>query len=137
MVPRANGVTELRLAPRRALAGSWGGWQLALPNVDDLVGEVPGRNPDENLLALLLAEERPSDRALVRDPALGRAGLGRADDRERLRPVRALDRDGRADLDVVGRVVLIDDRGVLDQRLERLDPPLDEGLFVLGVLVFG
>ena len=45
--------------------------------------------------------------------------------------------DGRADLDVVGRVVLVDDRGVLDQRLERLDPALDERLLVLGVLVLG
>jgi hypothetical protein len=34
-------------------------------------------------------------------------------------------------------VVLVDDRGVLDQRLERLDPPLDERLLVLGVLVLG
>jgi hypothetical protein len=34
-------------------------------------------------------------------------------------------------------VVLVDDRGVLDQRLERLDPALDERLLVLGVLVLG
>ena len=45
--------------------------------------------------------------------------------------------DRRADLDVLGRVLLVDDRGVLDQRLERLDPALDERLLVLGVLVLG
>ena len=38
---------------------------------------------------------------------------------------------------MVGRVVLVDDRGVLDERLERLDATLDEGLLVLGVLVLG
>ena len=38
---------------------------------------------------------------------------------------------------MLGGVVLVDDRGVLDQRLERLDPALDEGLLVLGVLVLG
>ena len=108
-----------------------------LGDADDLVGEVAGRDLDDDLLALLLAEQGAPDRALVRDPALGGLGLGRADDRERFLAVRALDRDGRADLDVVGRVVLVDDRGVLDQRLERLDPALDERLLVLGVLVLG
>src|SRR4051812_47114765 len=34
-------------------------------------------------------------------------------------------------------MVLIDDDRVLDQRLERLDPALDERLLVLGVLVLG
>ena len=38
---------------------------------------------------------------------------------------------------MIGRVVLVDDRGVLDQRLEGLDPALDERLLVLGVLVLG
>jgi hypothetical protein len=33
--------------------------------------------------------------------------------------------------------VLVDDRGVLDQALEGLDPALDERLLVLGVLVLG
>ena len=97
----------------------------------------PAGTLHDDLLALLLAEQGAADRALVRDPALGGLGLGRADDRERLLAVLALDRDGRADLDVVGRVVLVDDRGVLDQRLERLDPALDERLLVLGVLVLG
>jgi len=71
----------------------------------------------DDLLAFLLAEQRPPDRALVADPALGRPGLGRADDGERLLAVVAGDLDGRADLDVVGRVVLVDDRSVLDERL--------------------
>ena len=84
----------------------------------------------------LPSRARPTGLSL-RDPALGGLGLGRADDRERLLAVVALDLDGRADLDVVGRVVLVDDRGVLDQRLERLDPALDERLLVLGVLVLG
>ena len=108
-----------------------------LADADDLVGEVAGGDLHDDLLALLLAEQGAPDRALVGDPALGRLGLGGADDRERLLAVGALDRDGRADLDVVGRVVLVDDRGVLDQRLERLDPALDERLLVLGVLVLG
>ena len=34
-------------------------------------------------------------------------------------------------------MVLVDDRGVLDQRLEGLDPAFDERLLVLGVLVLG
>jgi hypothetical protein len=38
---------------------------------------------------------------------------------------------------MIRRVRLLDDRGVLDQRLERLDPALDERLLVLGVLVLG
>ena len=38
---------------------------------------------------------------------------------------------------MVVRVVLVDQRGVLDERLERLDPALDERLLVLGVLVLG
>jgi hypothetical protein len=38
---------------------------------------------------------------------------------------------------VVVRGVLVDQRGVLDQGLERLDPALDERLLVLGVLVLG
>src|SRR2546423_3720555 len=108
-----------------------------LPDRDDLVGEVAGRHANEDLLALLLAEQGPSDGTLVRDPALGGLRLRRADDREGLLAVGALDRDGGADLDMVGRVVLVDDRGVLDQRLERLDPALDERLLVLGVLVLG
>src|SRR6476661_7966425 len=108
-----------------------------LGDADDLVGEVAGRDLDDDLLALLLAEQGAPDRALVRDPAFGGLGLGRTDDRERFLAVRALDRDGRPDLDVVGRMVLVDDRGVLDQRLERLDPSLDERLLVLGVLVLG
>ena len=35
------------------------------------------------------------------------------------------------------RGVLVDQRRVLDQRLDHLDPALDEGLLVLGVLVLG
>ena len=97
----------------------------------------PAGHLDDDLLALLPAEQRPADRALVRDPALAGLRLGRADDRERLLAVVALDADRRADLDVVGRVVLVDEGGVLDQRLERLDPALDERLLVLGVLVLG
>src|SRR6185503_17654480 len=104
---------------------------------DDLVGDVAGRNLDGDVLTLLATEQRAPDRALVADLALGRLGLGRADDHERLRAVRAAELDGRADLDVVVRGVLVDEGRILDQRLERLDPPLDERLLVLGVLVLG
>ena len=65
----------------------------ALADRDDLVGEVAGRDLDDDLLALLLAEEGAPDGTLVADPALGRLGLGRADDRERLLAVVALDGD--------------------------------------------
>src|SRR5688572_5013674 len=103
----------------------------------DLVREVARGHLHDDLLALLLAQERATDGALIGDPAFAGLRLGRADDRERLLAVAALDADLRADLDVVGRMVLVDDRGVLDQRLERLDPALDERLLVLGVLVLG
>src|SRR6476646_7456767 len=62
-----------------------------LGDADDLVGEVAGRDLDDDLLALLLAKEGAPDRALIRDPALGGLGLGRADDRERFLAVGALD----------------------------------------------
>ena len=38
---------------------------------------------------------------------------------------------------MVGGMVLVDDRRVLDDRLEGLDPAFDERLLVLGVLVLG
>src|SRR5690348_16180981 len=118
---------ELREAVRPSMFVA-GGRRLA--DADDLVGEVAGGDFDEDLLALLLAEEGTPDRALVADPALGGPGLRRSDDRERLRTVVALDLDRRADLDMVGRVVLVDDRGVLDQRLEGLNAALDERLLI-------
>src|SRR5438105_479154 len=71
---------------------------------DDLVREVPGRDLHEDLLALLLAEQRPSNGALVADPTLGRAGFGRAHDGERFLAVGTLNGDSRANLDVVRRV---------------------------------
>src|SRR4051794_35805582 len=80
--------------PPTSESGCWpirGGCQTPLADRDDLVREVAGRDADEDLLALLLAEQRPPDGALVRDPALGRLRLGRADDRERLLAVRAFD----------------------------------------------
>src|SRR5688572_1776895 len=115
--------------------GRPGGWLLA--DLDDRVREVAGRDLDDDLLALLLAEQGASHGRLVGDPSLGRLRLGGADDEERLRPVLALHLYGGADLDVVGGGVLVDQGRVLDQRLERLDPALDERLLVLGVLVLG
>src|SRR3954471_8284823 len=56
----------------------------ASPDRDDLVGEVAGGNADEDLLTLLVAEQRAPDGALVRDPALGWLRLRRPDDREGL-----------------------------------------------------
>src|SRR5512140_3875609 len=76
-----------------------------LADADDLVGEIASGDANDDLLALLLAEEGASDRALVRDPALGRFCLGGPYDREPLFAIAALDGDGRADLDVVGRDV--------------------------------
>src|SRR5438094_9827760 len=105
LVARADRVTAAR--PGQELA-----------DADDLVGEVSGGHLHDDLLAFLLAEQGPPDRALVADPTLGRPCFGRADDRERLLAIVAGDLDGRPDLDVVGRVVLVDDRRVLDERLE-------------------
>src|SRR5258706_1150598 len=134
----ADGVFEsLMTCGPLTLAASSSAQSTALADADDRVREVAGRDLDDDLLALLLAEEGAADRALVADPTLGRFGLGRTDDREGLLAVVAQDSDRRADLDVIRGVVLVDDRGVLDQRLERLDPALDERLLVLGVLVLG
>src|ERR671931_194732 len=55
---------------------------------DDLVRDVARGDLDGNVLALLVPEERSTDRTLVADPALGRLGFGRADDGERLRAIR-------------------------------------------------
>ena len=85
----------------------------------------------------VLLEQRPPHGRLVGDPPIARIGLGRADDGERLLALLALDEDGRADGDVVGGVVLVDQDRVLDQGLERQDPALHERLLVLGVLVLG
>src|SRR5690349_24397976 len=62
----------------------------SLADADDLVGEVAGRDLHDHLLALLLAEERATDRALVADPTLGWLRLGGTDDRERLLAVAAV-----------------------------------------------
>src|SRR3954468_17231558 len=73
---------ELRLRLRSSAATrAWRSRAPPLRDADDLVGEVAGRNLDEDLLALLLAEQRAADRALVADPVLGRPCLGRTDDR--------------------------------------------------------
>src|SRR5687767_4648119 len=53
-------------------------------DADDLVGEVAGRDLDDDLLPLLVAEQRAADRTLVRDAALRGLRLRRSDDRERL-----------------------------------------------------
>src|SRR6266513_3822275 len=63
------------------LAASSSAQSMALADADDRVREVAGRNLDDDLLALLLAEEGAADRALVADPTLGRLGLRRSDDR--------------------------------------------------------
>src|SRR4051812_6746197 len=128
-------------ADRCASRRSWvrrsrlGARESCLADLDDRVREVPCRDLHDDLLALLAAEQRASHGRLVRDPALRGLGLGRADDEERLGSVLAVHLHRRPDLDVVGRGVLVDQRRVLDHRLEGLDPALDERLLVLGVLV--
>src|SRR5262245_49977200 len=52
-----------------------------LADAGDLVRKVAGRDADRDALALLVAEQRASDRALVADPAFGRLRFGRTDDR--------------------------------------------------------
>ena len=102
-----------------------------------LYEEVAGRNVHDDRFALVLAEQGSAHRRLVGDPALARACLGGTDDREDFLAVGAVDLHRRADLDVVGAVVAVDDRGVLDETLEPLDLAFDECLLVLGVLVLG
>src|SRR5215208_2843827 len=64
--PRANGVAEFRLGPRTAGTGSIGaGRDSPSGDADDLVGEVAGGNPHDDLFALLLAQERAADGAFV------------------------------------------------------------------------
>src|SRR5260221_4819332 len=54
-----------------------------LADSDDLVGEIAGGDADDDLLALLLAEQRTPDRAFGPKPALGPPGLRRAHGSER------------------------------------------------------
>src|SRR5919197_4831 len=82
---------------------------LELGDGDDLVRDVASGDLDRDVLALLVPEERSTDGTLVADPALGRLGLGRADDGERLRAIGTADLHRGADLDVVVGVVLVDE----------------------------
>src|SRR5690349_11704230 len=130
--PRVGRWSSLALA----VVGPEGpGWVLA--DLDDRVREVPGGDLHEHLLALLLAEQGAAHGRLVGDLARGRLGLRGAHDLERLGALVAVHLHGGADLDVVAGGVLVDQRRVLDHRLEGLDPALDERLLVLGVLVLG
>src|SRR5690349_3935168 len=81
LTPAASSSAQsMRLLPDRV------GWSVRpaadrgtpLGDADDLVGEVARGHLHDDLLALLLAEEGPADRALVADPTLGRPRLGRA-----------------------------------------------------------
>src|SRR5664279_3792282 len=92
---------------------------------------------DDHGFALALAEQGPTYRRLVGDPTLAWAGLSGADDGEGFLAVGAVNVNRGADLDVIRAEMPVDDDGVLDERLEPLNLPLDEGLLVLGVFVLG
>ena len=78
---------------------------------------------DDDGVTLVLAQEGAADGRLVGDLAGPGAGLCGADDGEDFLAVASVNLDGAADLDVIGAVRFVDDRGVLDQGLETLDLP--------------
>src|ERR1700694_3057579 len=73
-------VSAVGLAARSARPGR----RFGLADLRDRVGEVAGRDVDDDLVTLAPAEERAPDGRLVRDTAVRRLGLRRTDDRERL-----------------------------------------------------
>src|SRR5260221_2551980 len=103
---------------------------------------LPGaaRHLDCDHVVALATDQGFADRRLVRELLLDRVGLGRADDLEFLRVAGLLvfDVDDLAEADLVGAKRLLVDHGGATQPLFELgDPPLEQGLFVLGVVVFG
>src|SRR6185437_8363081 len=83
-------------------------------DVHDLQADGAGRRRHLDRLALLVPEQRAADRGLVREPAVGRIGLGGAHDlvRVHIAVIDVLHPDLRADgHDVFGDVLGIDDAG--------------------------
>src|SRR6201996_2301298 len=100
----------------------------------------PARRLDGDDVVPFLAQQSFADRRLVREFVLDGVGLGRPDDLEFLRIAGFLvfHVDDRAEADfVAGDRVLVDDRGPTQPLLELGDPGLEQGLFVLRVVVFG
>src|ERR1700733_11067073 len=100
----------------------------------------PARNLDGDHVVALAADQGFADRRLVGELVLDRVGLGGADDLEFLRVAGFLvfDVDDGAEADLVGVERFLVDHGGAPQPLFELgDPPLEQGLFVLGVVVFG
>src|SRR6478672_225930 len=100
----------------------------------------PARDLDGDDVVALFPEEGLADRRLVRELVLERVGLGRADDLEFLRVAGFLvfDVDDRAEADLIGaQRLLVDHLGAAEFLLQLGDPRLEQGLFVLGVVVFG
>src|SRR3954451_7528531 len=98
------------------------------------------RDLDGDDVVALFPQQRFADRRLVGELVLHRVRLGRADDLEFLRVAGFLifDVDDRAEDDLVGADrLLVDHLGAPQFLLQLGDPPLEQGLFVLGVVVFG
>src|SRR5919108_226861 len=109
-------------------------------DAEDLELEGATRRRHLHGLALLPAYDRLADGRLVRQPQLGRIGLGRADDLvlERLPGVDVAQAHQRADRDDVGLdLALLEHPCVPEPLLELRDPLLEQRLLVLRVVVFG
>src|SRR5436190_8523578 len=103
-------------------------------DVHDLEADRAGRRRHLDRLALLVPEQGAADRRLVRQPASGGIGLGRAHDLVgvHIAVVDVLDPDLRADgHDVFGDVLGVDDAGRAQLFLQPRDAVLEQGLLVL------
>src|SRR5664279_2535617 len=106
----------------------------------DLVLHLPARGRHVDDVALLAAHERAPERRLIGKSRVLGIRLGRADDGKLVRAARArlFDADGRTEVHLVGDVIaLIDYARVANHPFELEDAAFDEGLLLLGVLVFG
>src|SRR5712692_4638715 len=111
---------------------------LSSLDVQDLELERAARGRHLDDLALLLAQDRLADGRLVRELALRRVRLRRADDvvLNGLVRVHVLQLHVRADRDdVLGDLLLVDHARVEEALLELGDPVLEHRLLVLGVVV--
>src|SRR3979409_2634710 len=104
----------------RAASGSW--LTCDLTDREDLHLDHARRYRHLHRFASLVALQSAADRGLVADLALGRRGLGRADDHVLLLAALSLDGDVAADLDDVVLRLLVDQLRVLDHLLEGHDP---------------
>src|SRR5512133_3502115 len=98
--------------------------------------EAAARGDDRHLVPNHVPDQRPANRGLIRDPSRLRVGFSRSNNRVDLfLAIRVGYRDMGADPDVAGRGGVLHDDGVGEEPLQSLDPALDEGLLVLGIVI--